>query len=181
MTLRKDYSGSKFGHLTLMHFVSPGGKGVGAKWGAQCDCGERCIVVARYVIAGRIKTCGNCQLKRDLVARAATRKEKGPERCYKLLAHQALRRGIPWTLTPEQCTELTRKNCLLCGDSPAHKLRGIKYYYNYLDRIDHALPFTLENTIPACLDCIRIRGKATLEDFLDKVTKLHNSLSAISG
>jgi hypothetical protein len=56
----KRYSGRKYNALTLVEKSRPGGDGIGAIWWAVCDCGNRVEVVARRVVAGDRKSCGNC-------------------------------------------------------------------------------------------------------------------------
>lgn len=179
MGKRIDYTGKKFGHLTMLQFLKGNGNGKHATWLARCDCGNTAEVVGKSVARGSVKTCGKCQLHRDLIAR----RTQGVRSANRQIAHQyrklyaryvngALRRGIGWDLTPEYCVELFKKACTYCGDTKSGKYSGI-------DRIDSDKPYTLDNTVSCCSDCNYMKRTLNLRDFLDKIYKIADRMVEI--
>lgn len=169
------YSGNKFGHLTLLHYLRPGGQGKGAIWLALCDCGSKKEVVAKDIRAGRVKTCGNCELTRRLMASRGPAKLSGSKAEMKLYNRQvkgAVERGTTWQLTPDEFIEIVKKPCTYCGSEPLQRDRKLKLRYTGVDRLEPAQGYTLPNCVPCCGDCRQMKGSRNYVEFLDLVLKI---------
>lgn len=181
MPKRIDYTGKKYGYLTLLHFLRGRGTGKHAIWLARCDCGATKEVEGRLVARGSVKTCGKCQLHRDLITKAAStpRPSRGMSRplrqAYSRYVSSAVKRNIGWELTPEECMELFRKNCAYC-DAPAN--RGAKHG-NGIDRMDSALAYTHENTVSCCTECNMMKRSMSVLQFLSKATAICKKLQPL--
>lgn len=64
----------------------------------------------------------------------------------------AKRRGISWSLTEQEYTELAFKPCIYCGDSTGEVGVG-------LDRTDSGGGYEKRNVVPCCCGCNRVRGE----------------------
>lgn len=79
------------------------------------------------------------------------------------------RKNIFFELTKEQVTNICKENCYYCG-RPPHKSnvkRGHYGVYNYngIDRKNHAKGYTMDNIVPCCAECNRIRSSnLTMEE-----------------
>ena len=73
-------------------------------------------------------------------------------------------RNIDFNLTEEQVDDLINKPCFYCG----------KEHSDGIDRLDSTKPYTIDNCVPCCSICNRMKNKFSLEVFLDKVEKIHN-------
>lgn len=167
-----NYTGMKFGHLTLLSYSKPGGKGVGAYWTARCDCGVVKDVIAKAVVHGRIKTCGECPLVRDLGRFRMPSLKAGERKLYMRYLTKAATKKIPWDLSPEQFRDIIGKPCVYCATNPSLRLKGTKLVYNGIDRLVSAGGYTLENSAPCCGDCRSFKGDMNYQEFVDHTIKI---------
>lgn len=176
MPRKIDYTGKKYGALTLLAQVREGSAGMGVVWLAQCDCGKTREVIAKDVSRGRLLTCGSCQLKYELRGSGRSRKNKtdtAKRQVYAAYVRSAITRGIKWELIPEQFIKITQKNCTYCGTIPSNNWKRMGYMYNGVDRIDNTEGYTLDNCIPCCTMCNKMKMDHNLFDFLSKVSKIY--------
>lgn len=73
-------------------------------------------------------------------------------------------RGYNFNLTEEEVEKIIEKPCFYCG----------KEYSDGIDRIDSTKPYTIDNCVPCCSICNRMKNKFSLDLFLDKVEKIYN-------
>lgn len=67
---------------------------------------------------------------------------------------EAKRRKIDWTITFNEFCALNELPCFYCKN-----LIGTKVETSAgLDRVDNSLPYTVENVVPCCVICNRIRN-----------------------
>lgn len=180
MSLYINYSGSKYNHLTLLHYVKSGGAGKGAIWSARCDCGNIRDVYARAVKHGKLKTCGKCEYTRRLIANPQISKRgrgmgigTAHRKLFGRYTHSAKTRGHPWALSMEQFIDITNKSCFYCGEAPSQRVRTSKLLYNGIDRLENEQGYTLDNCIPCCGTCIRMKHTLNYKEFLGKVMKIY--------
>jgi hypothetical protein len=86
-------------------------------------------------------------------------------RNYGAYKQEAEGRGLPFEITPEQWTWLTRSPCYLCSyKSP----KGIG-----IDRVDNTIrAYTFENCRPCCGSCNLMKGEFNLNEFIDHCKKI---------
>lgn len=166
MPIIKDYTNKKFACLTLVTKVRSGGSGVGVIWLAHCDCGNQVDVRAKEVAAGRIRSCGKCQLGRDLrnTSRMRTdRTTKGERAWYMRYVRIAFKKKKKFELTPAQFLDITKQDCFLCGKSAARSETGLSEVGLLLDTENYAL----DNCIPICRECRKYKGTTNILEFLE--------------
>ena len=73
-------------------------------------------------------------------------------------------RGYNFNLTEEEVEKIIEKPCFYCG----------KEHSDGIDRIDSTKPYTIDNCVPCCYICNRMKNKFSLDLFLDKVEKIYN-------
>jgi len=79
-------------------------------------------------------------------------------------------RGYPFELTFEQFMTLWQKPCSYCGSEI--KTIGI-------DRKINSKGYTVENSIPCCETCNKMKMKTDYKDFVDQCKKITNFISTI--
>lgn len=167
MTLAVDYSGKKFNHLTMIAYIKPGGSGRGAIWMAQCDCGAPKEVLAKYVVGGRVKSCGKCVYTRKLRHVPKGFKTTLQRKNYVKQIHRALRDGQKWEITAEHYKDLVSKECMVCGREP--KARD-----HLVETPTRTHPYTNETVITICRRCRELKGRDNLVALLDLLVKIHD-------
>jgi len=100
--------------------------------------------------------------------------------CFCFYKTQAKRRELDFELTKEQFYEITQRDCYYCGAKPSNKLTGHKscygeYIYNGIDRMDNTGSYIMGNVVPCCKDCNRAKGKLTVQEFKDWISKVYNN------
>lgn len=163
------YFGKRYGHLKMIRPSRKGGKGVGAYWIARCDCGTEKEILARMASRGRILTCGNCIYHDEL-----RRSGKGltTRRRKEFTAHvaRATEEGTKWEISSIELDTYLAGSCSICGDTPkTGKLR--------IERVDLRKTYTPDNCITCCSECRKMRGSYTIQELIDRITKIYNNLN----
>ncbi len=161
-----NYQNKKFGALTLVVRLRSGGSGVGSIWMASCDCGNSVEVRAREVANGRRKTCGKCQLGRNLARAGRMRRDRFSKletQAYSRLFRTAARRNKKVGFTPPEHVNIIHRNCSYCN-TPAHQSStGLNHAALIVDKLD----YTLDNVDTICSKCRDYKQDHNRQDFLD--------------
>jgi hypothetical protein len=89
-------------------------------------------------------------------------------------ARKAAERRIPFKLTLEGFSDLVKDPCRYCGAALSATGSG-------LDRKDSYLGYTLDNCVPCCTVCNRIRGKDSISySEMFEVIKLLRQLRSVT-
>lgn len=187
---RKNHEGKKYHHLTMIKPLRSGGAGRGMYWLAQCDCGATREVRASEASLGYIKTCGKCEYHLALLQGAGSRGGQrysqltSTNKGLRLQEHRYIKsaatRKIPWNLTPQQFNEIVKQNCTYCQAPPReYKQRDKKgrgrvriAVMNGIDRVDSSKGYTLDNCIPCCTTCNRMKLDLPIVDFIKQCTRI---------
>lgn len=101
---------------------------------------------------------------------------------YRMYWKVAASRGRAFDLTRDQFEKLSLLDCHYCGAPPAPRLRKRRdqpttevkaWTGNGIDRVDNLRGYTLDNVVPCCRDCNRMKMDLTLAAFREKVAKIH--------
>lgn len=103
---------------------------------------------------------------------------------YKSYKDSAKFRGYSFELTKEDFRNLTTKNCHYCNEIPSQRRRtGRKtstapsfYIYNGIDRIINNIGYTLQNCVPCCPMCNKMKRALSVEEFIGHAVKIRNHL-----
>ena len=126
---KRDYTGTESGKLVLIRYSRPGGGGVGSIWWASCSCGTTTEVVAKRVLAGRVRTCGNCTKGLGIQAGnivADSRIPKCHKRHFISIIKAILDAGLVPDVTPDMYLRLKGNVCVGCGTHETHVELGTK-------------------------------------------------------
>lgn len=129
------------------------------------------------------KQCFICQQNRELFCFAKNKRKKDglDTRCkecmslkrknwksedvYKKYCRDAKRRGLIFLLTKQDFVIFQNRSCHYCN-APLDKVR--------LDRVDNQIGYLLNNVVPCCAICNRLKGTLGLTDFLQHITKIYS-------
>lgn len=155
------FSGELYGRLITLHELPYNKKE--RVWRCRCECGSYNDVKVSHLRQGSTKSCG-C-LSKDL---SRVRLQKSPDfvnsnRLFNSYRKSAKERGIPWSLTYEECYKLFINPCSYCGIESSCKIgihknkndaeRLEDFRYNGIDRKDNLLGYTEENSVSCCKNC----------------------------
>ena len=153
-----------------------------------CDCG-RGEYVARLdrLIAGRNTSCG-CGRGRPGCQSDPVR--AGMNQCLAYYKGNAKQRGLTWGLTDEEFFRLIVLPCFYCGQPPSavqklpRRIRNEtrRNYYDSgfassgVDRVDNSLPYTPQNSVPACAQCNRAKNDMPYGEWLAWLARITEHL-----
>ena len=148
----------------------------------QCDCGNICLKEKSKVKSGYTKSCGCSQTKmRKTLGKRTQQLESGKSvfnEVYNSYKKSAKVRGYSFELDEENFKEIITKNCYYCGDGKRQhytreSLNG-NFEYTGIDRLDSNKGYTLDNVVPCCSICNRMKSNLSKEEFLNHIFKINN-------
>lgn len=181
-----DILGDKFGKLTILEIVKDRySSGISVRRAVcLCECGNISIPVKSKLTRGIVSSCG-CNLvesrlkfgeRRRLGAGVAARNE-----VLAMYKKGAKSRGHSFDLTDDEFFSMVVMPCVYCGDSMGneHKRSTMfgSFIYTGLDRYDNTKGYTVENAVPCCIGCNRMKMDMSVDDFyrrMDKIMKNSN-------
>lgn len=135
-----------------------------------CECGKEKIITGYDIRVGKTISCGGpgiCQMEFPPVV--STARVLWINAGYK-------KEGLSF----DSFWELSQMPCIYCGKelsncfNPPSIKAGAPFIYNGIDRIDSTRPHTVDNVIPSCWDCNRMKSKGILADFDTWLTAINN-------
>ena len=94
-------------------------------------------------------------------------------------------RKIEFNLSGEDFQKLINLNCVYCGQEPEE--RKLKTYdksgnekepytgkVNGIDRVDNSKGYEINNCVPCCKKCNRMKGVLSYRDFKQQISKIYN-------
>lgn len=173
-----DETGNKHGRLTVVKRAENDRLGK-AMWLCRCDCGNYKIISGASLRRGKdggARSCG-CLLTDFLKSERLPRGEAAFNKLFYHYKRNARNRSYEWSIEKEKFREITKQKCFYCGDDPSSKagygrMHG-EYAYNGLDRIDNKKGYYLNNILPCCSTCNRMKMDTSYEDFLLQIEKIY--------
>jgi hypothetical protein len=143
----------------------------------RCACGNTKDILTRHIRSGLTRSCG-CWSRRYR-PRPDIRKSFGESsfNCFFYSTkHAASSRGFAFELSKEQVKTLAESSCFYCGRSQVQSTfsEGSFGAFNHvgIDRVDNTKGYTVENSVPCCKDCNRMKGSLSLGSFMEWVLKV---------
>lgn len=141
----------------------------------KCDCGKTKTICSSNLTRSTrpSRSCG-CML---IESRKLSYGESNRRALYKKYKLSAKKRGIDFNLSQDDFLMLTAKDCVYCGKEPEMVLNGKRSYgkcvYNGVDRIDNKKGYELDNCVPCCKLCNRMKAALTMEEFLEQIKYIY--------
>ena len=91
------------------------------------------------------------------------------------------RRGLTFELDKETFRKITSSICHYCGAAPAQfyrlKRRSETYFYNGIDRVDNSRGYVVDNVVPCCVKCNKMKANMKVTDFLRHINGIYQYMS----
>jgi len=171
--------GQKFGSLTVLSSIEDSNKHNQSIWECQCDCGIIKTISGVDLVNQHTKSCGCLRYLKH---------KKGAVGFRRLLNNykkSAKNRNLKFSITEEKFKKLTSSNCYYCGESPSnikhnhskttHGIEHSKYIYNGIDRKDNNKGYTIENCVPCCGICNKMKSTMNIDNFLNQINKIKDN------
>lgn len=179
----KDILGQKIGRLLVVSKAQSRHKR--AYWNCECDCGNFCIAMGKYLRQHKKQSCG-CLRRESNVLKAKKMSDdnnlpEGEAAFNQLYANyrcSAEKRSLEFSLTKDEFKILTQKSCFYCGKEPdalsGANLPNGGYKYNGADRQDNAIGYVLENCVTCCAMCNWMKNTYTVREFIAQCISVVN-------
>lgn len=171
----------KFGKLTVLEEFHERDKSGRSRLFAKCicDCGHESYVEKSKLLGGRTKSCGCIQKESRKSLGAHFKKEYGEaafNECYSAYKKSAKLRSYSFELSKEEFKQIITQPCIYCGESLTQEKKKKGAYgtfkYTGIDRYDNTKGYTIDNCVPCCSVCNRIKTDMAIEDMEKQLTKI---------
>jgi hypothetical protein len=170
----EDLTNRKFNMLKVIK-LDHRDKRLGAFWLCICDCGNYEVVRASYLKKGKHISCGCYKKETKLQERArSVHLETLYNRLFKDYRNQAKKRGLSFSIDNFQFRHIISQDCYYCGKPPSNIKRGVfgELIYNGIDRVNNSVGYDVDNVVPCCAVCNRMKMDANIGTFIEKVRKI---------
>lgn len=105
---------------------------------------------------------------------------------FRYYRHSASNRSLPFNLDQEKFNGLVLSDCFYCGQQPMRRIgrdksNAYRMFVNGVDRIDSSRGYELDNVLPCCETCNKMKMDMGLEQFMDLCVAIANRKSIIDG
>lgn len=175
--IRIDLSGRRYGRWTVLSYVRTN-ENKRAFWLCRCDCGNEKVVAGTHLYNKHSRSCG-C-LSNEIRLRGMLPGEAGFNKLKKNYKAGARHRGLNFDLSDEEFKSIVTDCCYYCGKPPLKKIKADSensiFFYNGIDRVDNLKGYQIDNVLPCCEKCNRMKSVFNKEDFLDQVVLIYTHL-----
>lgn len=165
--------GERYGRLTILEKIGT------AKNGSPivrclCDCGtikDFNIGNITYPNMKGTKSCG-CY-KKDVHA------SKNPwlTEYNSYIGNTVKKRKLLFKLNIDEFKKLCSSICFYCGSDPQSKMDVGNNLRNGIDRVDNSIGYEIDNCVPCCWQCNRMKSNMFHKDFLSHIKKIYKWIS----
>lgn len=152
-------------------------------WLFKCDCGNEIQASASDVKLGRKKSCGCLAIDnmRDVSQKNILPNNQSPfNKLFGRYKREAKNRNYEFSLTEEEFRNFINKKCHYCGSIPNTELCIVKnktekntLLYNGIDRKNNLIGYIVENCIPCCPICNRMKMTMEYNQFKNQVKNIY--------
>ena len=140
-------------------------------------CGTESIKSYHNILSGN-ESCRKCKGNSRTPTLQAPR-----NRLYDQYIRHAYERGLEFNLTDEEFDDLIFSNCHYCNSEPSSATylnsdrlnkTNQEFKNNGIDRIDSSKGYTIDNCVPCCPICNRMKLNYSLDLFKSHISKIYN-------
>ena len=166
--------GKKFGNLTVLDVTTQKKSNGALIYRCLCDCGSEHYTISSYLLDGRTTSCG-CNRKHIMTTQKYSllpNNESAFNSVFRSYKIGSKHRCLEFSISKEDFGKLTQQNCFYCGAEPSttRTVANSTYIYNGIDRVDNSIGYVLNNCVPCCSKCNRIKRAVTV-NICKKVTE----------
>jgi hypothetical protein len=131
--------------------------------------------IDRGVITRRLKNNNIEIVKKD---RSDKSKDNTPakNKLFYKYRMQAKRRNIIFNLKQKEFLQIINKSCFYCGKEASNKeitSSGHVLSYNGIDRIDNTRGYELDNIVPCCKFCNKMKNDLSYDMFINQIKSIY--------
>lgn len=171
-----DLSGQIFGRWTVIKRAENTLRGV-SQWYCRCECGIERVVLGASLLGGVSLSCSCLRIER----RSLPLGEASFNKLFKMYKRNADNNYRSFELSKEEFREITQKNCYYCSEEPSAYTSNYYpnggYVGNGIDRVDNSLGYSIENCVPCCERCNKMKLDMSYEEFISKIRAIYNNLA----
>jgi hypothetical protein len=181
--------GKRFGRLIVIRsdklHRSPSGEGR-QYYLCKCDCGKEKVIRRQNLINKHLPTrsCGCLAIEKSQQRERLPHGEASFNNLYLTYIWGARIRNHKFELSKDQFRKITKEDCYYCGQKPSkeHSKKGTtaigkqfygNYIYNGIDRVDNKVGYTINNTVPCCMECNFFKKALSKDKFLSRIKKIY--------
>jgi len=147
----------------------------------RCDCGNEKIICGTSLTRknGNTTSCG-------CIIGEYNKLKFGEASFNSLFKHYkwgAKVRNLSFKLIKNQFRKFTKQNCYYCGGEPRAVQTGERknggYRYNGIDRVDNNKGYTMDNCVPCCGMCNKMKHSMNKDKFIKHIFKINNKLKKL--
>lgn len=193
MTKFKDHTGAKYNMLTFMKLTDRRNKNGHMVWEILCDCGNIIFQPTFNITSGKTKSCGCLYRSRSSINGSFNRQFSPMISSARSIWRSGYRK-CPF----DMFMILTKEPCYYCSLPPSNvynkdkfksrinvssklQLEQGDFTYSGLDRIDVSLDHVIDNIVPCCEMCNRMKSHHGLKKFLAQITKMNTRIAQLHG
>jgi hypothetical protein len=170
-----------YGYLTVIEKDAADPK---AGYKCLCICNKIVYKDKYYLLNGRPKSCG---CKRGFLLSVKHTKPNSEAQFNNIFTQYkggAKIRNLNFLLSFDEFKSIITENCYYCGEPPhIYNIRGrsskaaknyniVPIYHNGIDRIDSKQGYSIENCVPCCKNCNRVKSDLTYNEFIEYIDRL---------
>jgi hypothetical protein len=95
-------------------------------------------------------------------------------RVFRVYKKGARNRGYDFSLTFEQVMNIINQKCHYCNKSPEN-IEG-EFTRNGIDRKDNKLGYSIENTVPCCKTCNKMKMDMDYNEFIKHISEIYKQI-----
>lgn len=160
--------GNRYGNLVVLEFKGRDSSKGSTYWRCLCDCGKEKILTTNHLKSAGTVSCG-CQGKLN-------KGEAMTNIVYGGYKRNAKAKNLKFSLTLDEFKYLTNQNCYYCGIIPSTKRSNRRYngdfIYNGIDRVDNTKGYMLNNCVPCCWTCNKMKSSLSADEFNEWTDRL---------
>lgn len=176
----RDFSGIKIGLWTVVSFHHKTSKQ--SYWNAKCSCGKEGILRDDVIRKQRSNSCISCRQRgKPSRSRIDNRAQVLVNTEYSMYKSQAKFHQREFQLSKVEFSKLIFSNCHYCLTTPnrimSDKFSSETITINGVDRVNSDLGYTLQNCVPCCAICNRMKNALTIHEFKSHIVQINANLA----
>lgn len=175
--MNTEIAGNTYGKWTVLEVFKDG-----RYWMCKsvCVCNKIKIHRMNVLTGGKSKSCKSCRDRSswDRKIPKPLTDENAFTKVYGSYRNKATRKKLPFSLSREITKYLMLKNCFYCDEKPSNVTpappdrKGLVFTYNGLDRLDSNKGYDINNVLPCCKYCNRMKSDLTFDEFIQRIMKI---------
>lgn len=159
-------TGEVYGNLKVIRFSHR--KNNGRYFLCLCVCGKEKAIYSCNLVNRKSKSCG-CRPQQILPDNGAILRD-----AFRTHKAHANSRGIASFLSLQEYRSIAIRPCRYCSGFSVRKNKKLKTEVNLnsVDRLNNEPFYKIENSVPACFVCQKMKWDMKEADFLEKVRKI---------